>query len=114
MVTLSNGHLAGFFPKGGNEQRMRSWYMLLFNNPDGEKVISADDFALWRSMTEFEKPEIVEGRVQELKKAGALRAGSSQVAHDPTYINLLTLSLLLQGHYTQYEDSCPHESHFTI
>lgn len=75
LTVLSNGHHAGFFPNGGNEQRQRSWYMLLFNHPKGEEIISANDFALWRKVCEDEKPEIVSGRVDELKKEGALRAG---------------------------------------
>jgi pimeloyl-ACP methyl ester carboxylesterase len=70
LTVLSNGHIAGFFSKGGNEQRQRSWYMLLFNSPQGESVISANNFALWRSVCEYEQPEIVEDRIKELSKAG--------------------------------------------
>lgn len=77
LAVLSNGHVGAFFTKGGLIQRQKSWYMLLFNYPDAEEIISANDFALWRIACQHEKPEIVDGRVEELSKPGVLKGGES-------------------------------------
>jgi pimeloyl-ACP methyl ester carboxylesterase len=72
LAVLSVGHPASF-ARPSLEQREKSWYTLLFQFPEAEDILRADDWALMREWmaTHPEREEAIE----RLAQPGALTAG---------------------------------------
>lgn len=76
-VVLSIGHALAFFTAGGMAQREKSWYMLLFQDPQAEEILKTDDWALWRDLMGSRAPNnaFAEKQIENMSKQGALTAG---------------------------------------
>ena len=77
VVVLSCGHAMSFFPAGGIEQRQKSWYMLLFQDPKAEELLTANDWALWKNLMGSKSPDngLAAEQIRNMSKEGALTAG---------------------------------------
>jgi pimeloyl-ACP methyl ester carboxylesterase len=72
LVAVSVGH-PGAFGAAGVEQRRRSWYMLLFQFPVAEEVLSRNDFAALREW--FDMGVDFDRYKRDMSRPGALTAG---------------------------------------
>lgn len=73
LVALSVGHPASFYSSAPIAQREKSWYMLLFQFPNAEQLLAADD---WQLLREWGRHHAhMEHAVAALSKPGALTAG---------------------------------------
>lgn len=86
VVVLSCGHAMSFFPAGGIEQRQKSWYMLLFQDPQAEALLTANDWALWKNLMGSKSPddELAAEQIQNMSKEGALTAGEIPLQYRKT------------------------------
>lgn len=77
MAVLSVGHSMSFFAAGGLEQRQKSWYMLLFQDPQAEDLLTANDWALWKNLMgeSGNNVEYASSQISQMSKEGALTAG---------------------------------------
>jgi pimeloyl-ACP methyl ester carboxylesterase len=85
LTALSVGHPSAF-RAAGFEQREKSWYMLLFQFPEAEQWLSADDFANFREWSRHPDADEV---VRRLSAPGALSASLNvyrAIAHPRTLI----------------------------
>jgi pimeloyl-ACP methyl ester carboxylesterase len=71
LVAVSVGHPA-VRPLLGVEQREKSWYMLLFQFPEAEQLLAADDWSLLHQLLRDDGD--IERYVEDLSRPGALTA----------------------------------------
>ncbi|HXQ15762.1 MAG TPA: alpha/beta hydrolase [Caulobacteraceae bacterium] len=73
LVVLSVGHPSSFYGSAPIAQREKSWYMLLFQFPNAEELLAANDWQLFREWGRHHAH--MEHAVAALSAPGALTAG---------------------------------------
>ena len=73
LAVLSVGHPSSFYNAAPISQREKSWYMLLFQFPNAEDLLTANDWQLFREW--FRHHGHTEEAIAALSEPGALTAG---------------------------------------